>query len=65
MVRGVYIKRATADRMTISTAVERYLKEVTPTKRPSSQEAERRRAEILKASCRRYYWFVRGDLYEQ
>ena len=48
MVRGVYIKRATADRMTVKSAVDRYVKEVTPTKRPSSQEAEQRRAEILK-----------------
>lgn len=54
MVRGVYIKRATADRMTVTTAVDRYLKEVTPTKRPSSQEAERRRAEILKNRLGQY-----------
>jgi integrase len=54
MVRGVYIKRATADRMTVKTAVDRYLKEVTPTKRPSSQEAERRRAEILKNRLGQY-----------
>jgi len=54
MVRGVYIKRATADRMTVSAAVDRYLKEVTPTKRPSSQEAEKRRAEILKSHLGKY-----------
>jgi integrase len=47
MVRGVYIRRANADRMTIASALERYLKEVTPSKRPSSQEAECRRAATL------------------
>jgi hypothetical protein len=54
MVRGVYIRRATADRLTIATALDRYLKEVTPTKRPSSQEGERRRAAILKRKLGQY-----------
>ena len=54
MVRGVYIRRATADRLTIATALDRYLKEVTPTKRPSSQEGERRRAAILKRELGQY-----------
>jgi integrase len=54
MVRGVYIRRATADRLTVTTALDRYLKEVTPTKRPSSQEAEIRRAEILKKHLGQY-----------
>jgi hypothetical protein len=51
MVRGVYIKHATADRMTLKEAVDRYLKEVTPTKRLSSQETEIRRAEICLEFC--------------
>jgi integrase len=54
MVRGTYIQRATADRMTVESAVDRYVKEVTPTKRPSSQEAEQRRAEILKRHLGKY-----------
>ncbi len=54
MVRGVYIKRATADRMTVESAVDRYVKEVTPTKRPSSQEGEQRRAEILNRHLGKY-----------
>jgi hypothetical protein len=33
--------------MTLADALKRYLKEVTPTKRPSSQDPERRRAAIL------------------
>jgi hypothetical protein len=34
MVRGAYIERATADRMTVKGALVRYLAEVPPTKRP-------------------------------
>jgi integrase len=41
IVRGAYIERATADRMTIKDALARYLAEVTPTKRPKSQICER------------------------
>ena len=48
MARGTYIQRVTADRMTVESAVDRYVKEVTPTKRPPSQEGEQSRAEILK-----------------
>ena len=33
MVRGVYIQRAPAERMTVEAALTRYLREVTPTKR--------------------------------
>ena len=48
MARGTYIQRATADRMTVESAVDRYVKEVTPTKLPPSHEGEQRRDEILK-----------------
>lgn len=54
MVRGVYIRRAPSDRLTVAAALKRYLEEVTPTKRPSSQERERRRAEILKKHLGQY-----------
>jgi len=47
MVRGAYIQRAMADRMTVSSAIERYLTEVVPTKRPTSQAADKRRARVL------------------
>lgn len=43
MVRGVYIQRAPAERMTVAAALKRYLKEVTPTKRPSSKLASTRK----------------------
>jgi hypothetical protein len=47
MVRGAYIQRAGADRLTIADALTRYLAEITPTKRPSSQVSDRQRAVIL------------------
>lgn len=54
MVRGVYIQRAPSERMTVEAALRRYLAEVTPTKRPSTQATERRRAGILMAYLGRY-----------
>jgi integrase len=54
MVRGAYIQRAAADRMTLADALKRYLNEVTPTKRPSSQEPEHRRAAILSKHLGKY-----------
>lgn len=47
MVRGVYIQRAASERMSVEAAVRRYVVEVTPNKRPSTQVGERRRAGIL------------------
>lgn len=54
MVRGVPIVRATAERMTLAAALKRYTAEVTPTKRPSSQEGELRRATILERHLGKY-----------
>ena len=36
MVRGVYIVRADAERMTLEAALKRYMEEVTVTKKPST-----------------------------
>ncbi len=47
MVRGVYIQRAPAERMTVAAALKRYLKEVTPTKRPSTQVGEHKKAQTI------------------
>jgi len=47
MVRGAFIQRATADRMTVEAALKRYLAEVTPTKRPGSQISDQKRSKIL------------------
>ncbi len=47
MVRGVYIHRAPSERLTLRDALIRYRAEVTPTKRPSTQQRERRCAAVL------------------
>lgn len=47
MVRGLFIQRAPAERQTFATAMQRYLDEVTPTKRPMTQNAERKRSTAL------------------
>jgi integrase len=54
MVRGAYIQRATADRMTVDTALKRYLEEIVPTKRPTSQVADLKRARILAKHLGKY-----------
>lgn len=47
MVRGVYIQRAPAERMTVENALKRYLDEVSPTKRPTSATSDLRRSKPL------------------
>jgi len=49
MVRGVFIERAPSERMIFSVALRRYLAEVTPTKKPSTQIAEGKKAKPLLA----------------
>lgn len=40
MVRGVYLSRAGSERMTVEAALDRYLSEVTPTKKATPQRSE-------------------------
>lgn len=47
MVRGVYIQRAPGERMTLESALNRYLREVTPTKRESTRTSEYKKAQPL------------------
>lgn len=47
MVRGVFIQRAPAERMTLEAALTRYLREVTPTKRESTRISEHKKAQPL------------------
>lgn len=47
MVRGVYIQRAPAERMTVADALKRYLAEVSPTKRPASAASDARHSKPL------------------
>jgi integrase len=48
MVRGVFIDRASSHRQKLTTVLDRYLSEVTPTKKPSTAVREKRRVKILK-----------------
>lgn len=54
MVRGLYVQRGPSERMTFESAIDRYLKEVTVTKRPFTQQGELRRAVPLKAFFGKY-----------
>jgi integrase len=54
MVRGVYIQRSASEQTSLSHALERYLKEVTPHKKPATQTAEKLRAAQLQKSLGRY-----------
>jgi integrase len=47
MVRGVFIKRSQSERTTFEYAMKRYLLEVTPLKKASTQKTERNRSIIL------------------
>lgn len=54
MMRGAFIQRAPAERMTLEEAMRRYLSEVTPTKRPGTQKTEVKRADVLIKHLGRY-----------
>jgi len=50
MVRGMYIDRAGSDHILLKHALDRYLREVSSTKRESTAYAEKHKAKALKAS---------------
>lgn len=54
MRRGSYVRRDPAERMTLSEALDKYLTEVTPTKKPSSQRTERGHAKRLRDALGKY-----------
>ena len=54
MVRGVYIDRAGSDRLLLKHGLDRYLSEVSSTKKPSTHSAEQHKAKALKASLGAY-----------
>ncbi|HBP6438081.1 site-specific integrase [Pseudomonas aeruginosa] len=47
MVRGVYLRRSPSEKTTLEKALGRYLEEVTPTKKASTQKAEKTKAAPL------------------
>jgi hypothetical protein len=49
MIRGVYVRRSSSEKILVQDVLKRYLKEITPTKRPSTQRAEMMRAKPLTA----------------
>ncbi len=49
MIRCVYVRRSPSHKILIKNALERYIKEITPTKRVSTQRAEKIRAKPLTA----------------
>ena len=48
MVRGVFIDRASSHRYALTAALDRYLAEVSPTKKASTEATDIRRAKVLK-----------------
>lgn len=54
MVRGVFIQRAASERLTLDDALDRYLKEVSPTKSAFTQRGEACKAKQLKAKLGKY-----------
>lgn len=54
MVRGVYISRSGSERMTVQEALKRYLAEVTPTKKPTTQRSESISAQHLIGAIGKY-----------
>ncbi|MES9841955.1 MAG: hypothetical protein ABW134_15470 [Candidatus Thiodiazotropha endolucinida] len=54
MVRGVYVRRSPSEKLSVQEALERYQREITPGKRPSTQRAEKMRAKPLIAQLGKY-----------
>lgn len=54
MVRGVYIQRSGSERMTLEAALKRYLSDITPTKKPSTQRGETSKAKKLTEHLGKY-----------
>ncbi|MEO7773381.1 MAG: integrase, partial [Steroidobacteraceae bacterium] len=54
MVRGVFVNRATSHRLSVASALDRYFKEVTPTKRATTAYREPSRIKILKEKLGQY-----------
>lgn len=52
MVRGIFIKRSPAERM--AAALDRYLKDISPTKKVSTQSRETRRIRLIKDAFGKY-----------
>jgi integrase len=54
IVRGIYLPRNISERTTLAQALDRYVKEISPTKKPSTQKPEIRRAKLLQKHFGKY-----------
>lgn len=54
IVRGVYIKRSSSERLTIEEALKRYLAEISPTKRPATAACDARHSKPLIKALGKY-----------
>ena len=54
IVRGIYVQRSDSENVTVSNALDRYLAEVTPTKKPSTRRGDFTQAKQLKAHFGKY-----------
>ena len=54
MVQGVYIRRSGSERMTLEAALRRYLSDITPTKKPTTQRGETSKAKKLTEHLGKY-----------
>lgn len=54
MVRGVFINRADSHGMMLATALDRYLSDITPKKKPSTQIREKGRIKTLRGKLKKY-----------
>lgn len=54
MVRGVYLSRAPSEKLTVASALKRYMDEVSITKKPTTQRSERFSAQRLEAFFGKY-----------
>jgi len=54
IIRGIYVPRTQSEKLTIADALDRYVKEVSPTKKLSTQKAEAHRIVRLKSEFGKY-----------
>ena len=54
IIRGIYIPRNNSEKLTVAAALDRYVKEVVPTKKPSGHRRDIGRAEFLKSRLGQY-----------
>lgn len=54
IIRGIHVPRSNSEKLTIASALDRYVKEIIPTKKPSGHRRDTGRAEFLKSRLGQY-----------